>query len=1023
MNKEWVLKYFSAKGLCLLVIALCSTFMAFSQETIPISGNVVDSADNSLLNGVSVLVEGTTQGTITDAEGKYTITASSNSTLVFRRIGYSQKEVSVDNRRTINISLSSSNQKLNQIVVVGYGTQKKSSVTAAISTLKGDEIASTPITNLSNGFVGRMSGIIFRQGSGEPGADASNIYIRGISTTGSTQPLVVVDGIPRDFQDLDPNTIETITVLKDAAAVAPYGVAGANGVILVTTKRGKTGTPSLTYNGYIGFQNPTVLPSYVNSFQYASLRNAASINEGNPPRFSDYALQKYKDGSDPDAYANSNATKDLIERNTPLTSHNIEMSGGTDRIKYYASLGYMSEAGIWKPTYQRRYNLDLKLDAKVTKTTDVSLGLNGRKQKNTYPPVGSSRIFELIKYALPINPVRYSNGFNAAFPYGSIYGSGYSERNTSQIFTQLSLKQDIPFIPGLNVTGTVAYDPTVILYKTWITPVHMWSIDTTKKPYQYIDGIFGQDKPSLSQSISKAEQLTFQASLNYSMKLGKSNIGALVLFESKSNDYMNFGASRVNYNLNLDELDLGSSSQADISNSGSASQSRQMGLVYRLTYDYGGKYLLEASGRYDGSYYFAKGHRFGFFPAFSLGWRLSEEDFIKQNFIWIDNLKIRGSYGETGALAGGPFQYLSTYNVYGPAYVIEGDAVQGISERIEANPNITWERARKSDIGLEASFWKGLLSIEADYFHEKRSNMLFFPNVIVPVEYGIGLSQVNAGVMKNQGIDFSVGSTYNVSKDMQISLNGNFTYAKNTLLRVFETNTTYDNPRRRRTGKPLGSQFGFESLGFFQASDFNVDGSLKSGIASQPWGKVQPGDIRYKDINGDGEINNDDITQIGYALTPEIIYGVSPVIRYKGFTLNLLFQGATHTSFYGSSGYNWAFFNNMNVLVDNLDYWTPKNTDARNPRITNAPTPNNSQVSSFWMHDAGYLRLKSATFSYTINSKVLQQLKIKNARAFVSGQNLFTWTKIRNYDPEIINSGGLNYPLQKVISIGLNITL
>lgn len=324
------------KLLILVLIFLFGSYMAFSQD-ITIRGTVVDSVENVPLIGVSVLVKGTTQGTLTDADGKYTIKVSSGVILIFRAIGYQQKQVVVGDKHTINIKLSASNQRLDQLVVVGYGKQKKSSLTAAISTIEGKKIASTPIANLSNGIGGRVSGIIFKQGSGEPGGNASNIYIRGVASTGSTQPLIVVDGIPRSFENLDPNTIESITVLKDAAAVAPYGIAGANGVILVTTKKGKTGLPTLTYNGYVGFQSPTVLPDYVNSFQYASLRNAASKNEGNPPRFSDYNLQKYKNGTEPDIYANSNATKELIERNTLLTSHNIEISGGTEKIKYYTS--------------------------------------------------------------------------------------------------------------------------------------------------------------------------------------------------------------------------------------------------------------------------------------------------------------------------------------------------------------------------------------------------------------------------------------------------------------------------------------------------------------------------------------------------------------------------------------------------------------------------------------------------------------------------------------------------------------
>ncbi|MEJ7829879.1 MAG: SusC/RagA family TonB-linked outer membrane protein, partial [Segetibacter sp.] len=723
---------------CLFFIA--SVINARSQT---VSGVVRSAADNQPLSGVSVQAKGTANGTITDEKGHYILSnTSSVDSLFFSYIGFESKTVSVNNRPEVNISLQVEVFSLDQVVVIGYGTQKKTSLTAAVSTIKGNEIASIPITNLSNGLGGRLSGVIFRQGSGEPGADASRIYIRGISTTGGNQPLLIVDDIPRSFQNLDPNSIGTITILKDAAAVAPYGVAGANGVILITTKRGKTGAPTLTYNGYVGFQNPTVLPEYPSSYEYALLVNAASKNAGLPPKYSEYAIQKYKDGSQPDLYPNSSPW-DYIKRNAILTTHNIEISGGTEKIKYYSSIGYQNEAGLFAATSQKRYNLDLKVDAQATNTTKISLSVNGREQLNSYPSTTTQRIFQTISNANPTWVQVYSNGLIGERLAGFINNKGYRRSNTSQIYSQLSVEQEMKFIPGLKLKGTIAYDPTVIVDKAWLTPITASTIDTTTTPYTYRSGIIEQPQTELNQSISKNTQLTYQLALNYARSFGKSNIGFLTLFESKANDLFSFGGIRRNFGLNIDELDMGSSSQSDISNFGNSSKARQIGVVYRATYDYNSKYLFEASGRYDGSYYFAPTKQFGFFPAFSVGWRLSEEEIIKNNFNWIDNLKIRASYGEVGALAGSPFQYLSSYGVYGPAYVIGGNAVQATRERTESNPNITWERAKKSDIGLEATLWNGLLNIEVDYFTEKRSNMLTSPDVITPAEYGIGLSQVN----------------------------------------------------------------------------------------------------------------------------------------------------------------------------------------------------------------------------------------------------------------------------------------
>ena len=985
-------------------------------------GGTVTTESGEPMPGVNILEKGTTNGTTSDANGRFSLVLSEpSSVLVFSFIGYLTYDVPVNGRSVLDFTMAEDVQNLEEIVVVGYGTQKKTSVTAAVSTLKGAEVASTPTTNLSNSLGGRVSGVIVKQSTGEPGADGSSIFIRGISSTGATQPLIVVDGIPRDFTQLDPNTIESFTVLKDAAAVAPYGVAGANGVILVTTKKGKTGAPVLTYNGYIGSQNPTVLPNYVNAYQYASLQNAAADGAGLPHPYSDEALQKFKDGSDPDAYPDPNY-RDLIMKNALLSTHNIELSGGTESVKYYGSLGYQFQEGMWPKTNHKRYNLSLNLDAQVTKTTKLFLGLNGRVQNLSTPYTPPGRVWEIIGYTHTEHegPLWFSNGMPGAGITNLLYGEGYNKRNTTALYSQLTLEQEMPFISGLRAKGTVAYDPTVIMDKVWSVPADKATIDETQTPYVITQGP-PSVKPSLSQGFNKSYQLTYQASLDYAKEFGNSHVTALALFEAKGNNIDEIGVSRRNYNLMIDEINMGSSSLADMTTSGTSSAARQLGFLYRVTYDYSGKYLFEASGRYDGSYYFAPGKRFGFFPAFSVGWRLSEEEFLK-NISWVENLKVRASHGEVGALAGAPFQYLSTFNAYGPAYTFGGQAVQGINERNEYNPDITWERAVKRDIGFEFSLWEGLLEMEVDYFHEKRSNMLVAPDVVVPAEYGIGLSQVNGGVMKNEGIDLSITSTRNISKDLQVSLGASFTYAQNTLLKVFETSITFNNPNRRRTGRPLGTQFGWHALGYFQLDDFNGDGTLKEGIAVQPWGKVQPGDIRYQDMNSDGKIDDEDHTVIGDPATPQIIYGITPNIRYKGFTLDLLFQGAAKTDFYSNSFRAWAFQNGMSAYVDNFDYWTPENPDAKHPRITSAPTTNNTQTSSWWMTDVSYLRLKTATLSYSLPTSLAEKLRMQSARVYLSGQNILTFTDLENYDPEAtVNAYGNLYPQQKVISVGLNL--
>ncbi len=1000
-----------------------------SSQQFSVSGNITDK-DGQPLPGASILEKGTTNGTQTDFDGNFSINLEDeNAILVVSYIGFATKEISVKGQTFLSITLDESAAGLEEVVVIAYGTTKKTSLTASVSSVEGDKIAALPITNVSNGIGGRLSGLIVKQGRGEPGKDEADIFVRGISTTGSTQPLIVVDGIPRrGFNEINPNAIESITVLKDAAAVAPYGVAGANGVILVTTKSGKTGVPTLSYNAYVGFQNPVVLTDYVNSYEYALLRNVAATNEGLPSPFSESDLQKYQDGSDPDAFpANKDIWGYLTNKNALLTSHNLDISGGTEKVKYYAALGYLSQDGMWATTNTERYNANINLKVQATNTTSIGFNMRLTKQQNEYPQVSTGRIFELIGYLNPIyGPFRYSNGMPGAFVTESLLGDGYNRNNYLTLNSQLNVEQQIPFIPGLKAFGTFAYDPSFRMDKNWILPVHKATLDTSQTPYVISDAIWGQDKPSLNQNYSNPTQTTIQTGLNYEKSFGNHNIKALGLLEAKNDKNISLGASRRNFNLSIDEINLGSSNQSDMSTRGTTSEAKQIGLVYRVSYNYASKYFLETSGRYDGHYYFAPEERFGFFPSVSVGWRLSEENFIKDHLPQINNLKIRGSYGEVGALAGSPFQYLSTYNVNGTTYAFGNSAVQGVSERPEANPNITWERAKKTDIGLEVGLWDGLFDFEVDYFYEKRSNMLVDPQLSVPAEYGIGLSQVNAGIMENHGVDFTASSRYRFSDDFEVALSGNFTYAKNKLIEVFETSTTFDNLNRRRTGKSLGTQFGFRSLGYFQENDFDSTGSLNPDIAVQPWGDVEPGDLRYDDTNADGVIDNNDIVVIGEPnAAPQLIYGISPSFRYKGFSLDLLFQGAGKTDWYQHPSSVQPFWDTQLPYQHNLDYWTPDNTNAPNPRVTSSPTSNNTQTSSHWMADAGYLRLKNATLSFEIPTK---SDELKSLQIYVSGQNLFTWTSLRNYDPEIgpsdhwFAAAPWVYPSQQTISVGTNIT-
>ncbi|WP_221284804.1 SusC/RagA family TonB-linked outer membrane protein [Mucilaginibacter sp. SP1R1] len=1023
----------------LLLNMVCIMVSAQTQSKL-ITGSVRDEKGESL-PGVNIMLKGSTDGVSADANGIFSIRIpDGKGILIFRFVGYSDQEIVVNGQTKLQVQMKPASKNLDEVVVVGYGTQKRTSVTAAVSTIKGKELASQPVANITNALGGHVAGVLFTQSSGEPGNDGSNILIRGIGTTGNTQPLVIVDGVPRNYTQLDPGSIESVSILKDAAAVAPYGLGGANGVILITTKKGKIGKPTLTYSTYYGWQNPTRLAKFVNAYQFATLFNAADDNAhpAAPHAYSADDLQKYKDHSDPNGHPDHNVLKELTNRNTPMTSQNLQLSGGSESVRYFTGVGFLSQDGLWGPTNYKRYNLTANIEADATKTTKVNVSMNGRVEDGSYPGVSASSIFYQAFRTPPNAPLTFTNGLPGAYigrsAYGNIHGSGYNQNLGYTLLNQLSIEQQLTFVKGLSIKGVVSYDynpynpgdptnqaaPIASFTRTYLTPIDYYAYDPQTKAITK-SGNDGPSKPQYSESFGQSQAFTYQGYINYHNTFGKSDITGLVVLESRNTKASLFSAGRINYNVPIPELNNGSSNSTDITNSGYSLEQKQKSAIYRVSYAYDNKYLFEAAGRYDGNYYFAPGHRFGFFPSFAAGWRISEEPFIKKNFTWINNLKIRGSWGESGALAqNGPFQYLSAFQLYGNSTIIGGAATQGLYEGTQANPNITWERAKKTDVGIEGTLWNGALTFEADYFYEIRNNMLVAPTVTVPAEYGIGLSQVNGGAMSNHGLELTLGTTHRFNKDLSVSLSGNFTYSRNKQLQVFETSATYDNPNRRITGRPLGTQFGFQALGFFTPADFDASGNLKPGIAMQPWGQVYPGDLRYKDVNGDGKIDNNDIVPIGNSASyPQIIYGITPSITYKGFDLSVLFQGATGRDFYDGV---YPFDNSSSATLDALDYWTPTHQNAANPRITTQPTSNNTQTSSWWVRNGAYLRLKTANLGYTLPASIMQRLHLQSVRFYVSGQNLLTWSPLKNFDPEVSTSNGQYYPQIKVVTVGLNVT-
>jgi TonB-linked SusC/RagA family outer membrane protein len=1022
---------------------------------VSIYGKVLDGKGQPL-PGVTVSEKGTTNVSVTDINGSYRISVTDKkSVLTFRYVGYESQSVEVGNQVTINVTLTEINSDLNEVVVVGYGTQKKASVTGAIASVKGSDLAQAPVDNITNSLAGRVSGVIARQtGGGQPGNDNTTFSIRGVNTTGNNAPLIVVDGITRNnLNQIDPNSIESVTILKDAAAVAPYGLGGANGVVLITTKTGKIGAPILSINTYYGTQTPTYYPKVLNAIDYMKLRDEAATNEGVLPAnlpFAQTLIDNYPTltAQDPNKYPTSSA-KRLINMHAPEQSYNVQLSGGSDRIKYYTDLGFFNQAGEFTPVSYTRYAYTMGLEAKVTNTTTLSLSIKGSYEITTSvdPGTSTSTLFRDTYKLIPTDPLEFSNGLAGSSSglslLGALRSQGYSHNYNNTTLSTIAIDQKLP-LKGLSIKGTFSYDPNSNNVKNWHTPFYYYAINTAVQPYTYTQQIATAEGPPaytyLAQSNSRTNNFTYQGYLNYHNTFGKHDVTGLVVAEARNGATSSFNAQINNYALNVDEFNFGSSNKNDYTIGGTSSTSSSVGYVYRVGDNFDNKYLLEASGRYDGSYFFAPGKQYAFFPAFSAGWIMSSENFMK-GLTFVDYLKLRGSWGKSGMLAGSAFQFVNAYNLASNAYAYGNSVlVQGTSATNQANPNITWEQAIKTDIGLDGTLFKGLLTFEVDVYKQLRSGMLYTPSVSVPTEYGIGLSQINGAAMQGQGIEFTLGTQHRFANGINIGATGTFSYNTNKLTQIYETSSTYNNPNRRQTGRPFGEQFGYHALGLFTlADDKNHDGVINAadGYNVTQFGTLHPGDIKYQDVNGDGKIDANDQLPIGNSNTPLIDYGLNLTASWKGFDVAVLLQGAAKSTM-GTLTFVTVPFanNNSNAGYEYYNnHWSPSNPGGKYPIANQAPTSNNTQASDFWETSGAYLRVKTVQIGYTIPTSIVRALKIKSVRFYAAGQNLFTISGLKFIDPEIGNPvsgtsgiGGAGsspetlYPIQRVMTLGLNAT-
>ncbi len=1006
-------------------------------EQTKISGQVTDEEDGSTIPGAVILdLSNPENGTVTDIDGKFSLNLSEPSAKIrISYVGYKPLELNTAGKSYLDVSLEVDIAELSEVVVVGYGEQKKVNLTGAVETIEFKEAVNQPVTNSGQLLYGRFSGVQLTQTSGAPGQDGSSVVIRGVGTFGNSTPLLVIDNIQYDnlgpFNNLAPTDIASITVLKDASASAIYGARGANGVIVVTTKTGKKNTFEVNYNNYFGTQSPTVVPEFLDAYNYASLMNEKFQNQNGPnftPRYTDDQIEAIRTGSMPDQFSNTDWAKVLLV-DAPIQNHSLSFSGGNEKTTYRLSLGYLTQEAIVRSKFKsRRYNFSLNVKSDVKDWLTLSNVTNAFWKRVNGPQGGAfdgdNGIIYSFQRVSPTIPVYYSNGEygivdgayesdNFSFPTTNPLRRGFLGNNLDDninISERLGLK--IKILQGLTletsgslnfITGQSSnFSPTYVL-RDWE------------------GNIVNQDLVnSLGNSTNFSYRLLNENILRYSTTINeKNNIDVLVGQSFIYDRTDGFSGSLSGFPTNnIEEFNGGG--VLDPAVSGGANEESYQSYFGRINYNYDGKYLLEFNLRRDGSSKFGPGNRYAYFPSASGGWRISEEAFMA-NITWLSNLKVRGSWGITGNDRIGNYIYEQTYNanldyVLGNDINVGGVALTGLS-----NPNIRWEEVEQFDIGFDASFFKSKLQLTGDYYERKSSDILY-NNFPIPSTIGTtNLPAQNAASMVNKGIELAINYRDNIG-GLSYTIGGNFTkFLSNEVTGLGDGGEeTISGATIIRIGDPLRSYYGYQAVGIFQTMEEVVLAPAQFGNAN-----TGPGDIRYADISGpdgvpDGLINADDRTIIGNPY-PGWLYNLNGNVRFGGFDIDILFQGVHDIDrlITGNGQYPMED-DRSNVLSYWVNRWTPEQPSEYLPRLGGQ---NNALNSSFYIRDASYLRLKNIEFGYTIPKKLTERIKIDRLRVFVGGQNLLTFSSVDDFDPEGASggNGNRNAPLYKTVTFGANL--
>lgn len=964
----------------------------------PVSGVNVSTRDKT------ILVE-------SDENGKFSFESDlANAVIVFSKAGYEAKEIAYQQQEYLEVSL-----KPKEYVNVLWGKIRKEYLTEAASFISGNDVDDLPGVNRNNTLGGRITGLTVQQSNGEPGLESSSLYIRGLRTLGGSiqQPYILVDGYWRsDAEYINPHDIESITVLKDAAATAMYGLRGSNGVVLITTKRGTDEDIKVTLDARYGVQTPTRVPKYLDSYNYSYLYNEALRNSGQPDKYSATDLDAYKTGSDPYNYPDIDWADEFIKKYSTQQDYNLSIRGGTKSLHYFASAGYVSNTGLYnvdKSANPYNTNADFgmfrlrsNIDVQITNRLSVAMEIGGRQVKRNSPGQMSnsaSRIFTVL-YQLPPNVFPIFNADSSLAgnsqytnnPYGLLNSSGYSIYNVRNTDASFRTKYDLNFFAeGLTAKAAVSFDS-----------YFEQTISRNKGFVVYEDSLVnerGVKNPATQQNSS---------SVGDNQRIFNVQFGL---------DYdRTFGLHYINGTLFAD--------QTSYAGDGSLMPHYYRGIMGRAYYVYNSRYIAQVSFAYQGSEQISDNKRYILFPAFSAGWILSEESFLKDNVAFINFLKIRASHGLTGNDSDiGYFQKMSFFEKSG-SYLIGDNLASfgGYREGALGNPDITSEKVQKTNFGIDATFFNNHLNLSADLFYEKTTDIIVDLNTIPRMLGSLNIPTGNAGIVKNHGFELQMGYN-NKSGDFSYGILGNFSYAKNKIIEMQEQE--YPFAFNYRTGHPIGSQFGLHSLGFFY-DDVEINSS-----PLQTYGPVQPGDIKYQDLTLDYKVDIDDVTIIGRSWMPEMVYGVNLFLGYKGFDFNAFFEGIGNVNKKLSGAAYWEFYpNGLGKVMDHHnDRWAydplagiDTRATATYPRLSieGDNTNNKAPNSDFWLKDASYLRFKSLEVGYTFTANVIKYLHLSSLRLFASGYNLLTFDKIKVIDPE--SSGdGIAYPIQRIVNMGITV--